>query len=88
MSTQLFSITDDENNQGRQYSSKKQYDYQVDEEEDEGEDIIQSINSLLNKGKYWTKCILSENSLIEAKWNKLNFDNLYLIELYNTDAGD
>lgn len=45
--TQLFSITDDE-------ECKEQAPVtinQEEEEEDEGEDIIQSINSLLNKGK-------------------------------------
>ena len=51
LSTQLFSIADDENFLGAQSSRKQSTAYQVDEEEDEGEDIIQSINSLLNKGK-------------------------------------
>ena len=42
----LFSITDEE---ATTKESKLYKGY--DEEEDEGEDIIKSINSLLNKGK-------------------------------------
>ena len=45
--TQLFSITDEEECKQLEPATIKQEE----EEDDEGEDIIQSINSLLNKGK-------------------------------------